>query len=62
MSATVTSVPVSTKRANKATKSTTEKTPSKAKRSDLEEEAALQRFKDLMLKNAGKCSFDGYID
>jgi hypothetical protein len=59
MTATVTSVPVDTKRPKKAAKTLAIKTRSAAEQEEFDEAAALERFKDLMLKYSGKCSFNG---
>ena len=62
MAATVTSIPVDEKQPKKAEKKLAIKTRSAAEQQEIDEAAAMQRFKDLMLKYGGKCSFDGFVE
>jgi hypothetical protein len=62
MAATVTSIPVDKKQPKKAVKPLAIKTRTTAKQQEIDEAASMQRFKDLMLKYGGKCSFDGFVE
>lgn len=62
MTATVTSIRLDKELADEAAKALGVKTRTEAVQMALEDVVALNRFKDLMLKNAGKHKFEGYID
>lgn len=60
MAATLTSIRLDKKLADEAVKALGVKTRTEAVHEALREAVALKRFKDLMLKNAGKHKFEGY--
>jgi Arc/MetJ family transcription regulator len=62
MAATLTSIRLDKELADKAADALGVKTRTEAVQKALEEVVALKRFKDLMLKNAGKHKFEGFID
>lgn len=62
MAATVTSIRLDKELADEAAQALGVKTRTEAVQKALEDVVALKRFKELMLKNAGKHKFEGYID
>ena len=59
MAATLTSIRLDKELADEAARALGVKTRTEAVQKALEEIVALKRFKDLMLKNAGKLKFEG---
>jgi Arc/MetJ family transcription regulator len=62
MAVTMTSIRLDTQLADEAAKILGVKSRTEAVHVALKEIVALKRFKNLMKKNAGKLSFDGYIE
>jgi Arc/MetJ family transcription regulator len=62
MTATVTSIRLDKELADEAAEALGVTTRTEAVQKALEEVVALKRFKDLMLKNAGKHKFEGFVD
>jgi Arc/MetJ family transcription regulator len=62
MVATVTSIKLDKELADEAARLLGVKTRTEAVQLALENTVGLQRFKELMLKNAGKHKFEGFVD
>jgi Arc/MetJ family transcription regulator len=62
MAVTITSIRLDTRLADEAAKILGVKSRTEAVHIALREIVALKRFKKLMKKNAGKLSFDGYVE
>jgi Arc/MetJ family transcription regulator len=62
MAVTITSIRLDTRLADEAAKILGVKSRTEAVHIALREIVALKRFKNLMKKNAGKLSFDGYVE
>jgi Arc/MetJ family transcription regulator len=62
MTVKMTSIRLDTQLADEAVKILEVKSRTEAVHVALREIVALRRFKDLMKKNAGKLSFDGYVE
>ena len=62
MAVTITSIRLDTRLADEAVKILGVKSRTEAVHIALREIVALKRFKNLMKKNAGKLSFDGYVE
>jgi Arc/MetJ family transcription regulator len=62
MAVKMTSIRLDTQLADEAAKILEVKSRTEAVHVALREIVALRRFKDLMKKNAGKLSFDGYVE
>jgi Arc/MetJ family transcription regulator len=62
MAVKMTSIRLDTQLADEAVKILEVKSRTEAVHVALREIVALRRFKDLMKKNAGKLSFDGYVE
>jgi Arc/MetJ family transcription regulator len=62
MATTLTSIRLDTKLADEAAEILGLKSRTEAVHEALRELVALQRFKDLMIREGGKHSFEGYID
>ena len=62
MTVKMTSIRLDTQLADEAVKILAVKSRTEAVHVALREIVALRRFKDLMRKNAGKLSFDGYVE
>jgi Arc/MetJ family transcription regulator len=62
MAATVTSIKLDKALADEAARLLGVKTRTEAVQLALENAVGLQRFKNLMLKNAGKHKFEGFVD
>jgi len=62
MAVKMTSIRLDTQLADEAVKILAVKSRTEAVHVALREIVALRRFKDLMRKNAGKLSFDGYVE
>ena len=62
MAVTMTSIRLDTQLADEAAKILGVKSRTEAVHIALREIVALKRFKNLMKKNAGKLSFDGYVE
>jgi Arc/MetJ family transcription regulator len=62
MAVKLTSIRLDTQLADEAVKILEVKSRTEAVHVALREIVALRRFKDLMKKNAGKLSFDGYVE